>query len=268
MRSSSPAASSPTPSASTGPARCSSARRASRRSRSVPPPTAARTRRRSRRSGASSCASTTTQLARAQRARGAVRGGLRARPRHRVGVRRRAALPAAVPGGHPHRQLARGRRTPPVDSETVEVIEQVPLFDGLTHRDVEGIAAMFKERRFDAGETVTREGAGGAAFFVIESGEATVTSVGRELGPPRRRRLLRRGRADRRRRAHGDDHRDDRPRLPRPHLLGVPAARAAERRRSPGTCCRPSPAGSAPRRTARTRPEVRRRSRGSPSLRT
>jgi pyruvate,water dikinase len=70
---------------------------------------------------------------------------------------------------------------PPVDSETVEVIERVPLFAGLSPRDVEGIAAMFKERRFEAGETITKEGAGGAAFFVIESGDATVTLGGREL---------------------------------------------------------------------------------------
>ena len=72
--------------------------------------------------------------------------------------------------------------TPPVDSETVEVIERIPFFEGLTTRDVEGIAAMFKERRFEAGETVTKEGAGGAAFFVVESGEAMVTLGGREIG--------------------------------------------------------------------------------------
>ena len=41
--------------------------------------------------------------------------------------------------------------TPPVDTETVEVIEQVPLFDGMTPRDIEGIAAMFKERRLRGG---------------------------------------------------------------------------------------------------------------------
>ena len=71
---------------------------------------------------------------------------------------------------------------PPVDSETVDVIERIPFFDGLSSRDVEGVAAMFKERRFAAGETVTKEGAGGAAFFVVESGEATVTLGGREVG--------------------------------------------------------------------------------------
>jgi pyruvate,water dikinase len=71
--------------------------------------------------------------------------------------------------------------TPPVDAETVDAIERVPLFDGISARDVAGIAAMFKERRFEAGELVTKEGSGAAAFFVIESGDATVTLGGREL---------------------------------------------------------------------------------------
>jgi pyruvate,water dikinase len=67
----------------------------------------------------------------------------------------------------------------PVASGPVEVIERVPFFANMSPRDVEGIAALFKERRFAAGETVTKEGAGGAAFFVIESGEATVSIGGR-----------------------------------------------------------------------------------------
>ncbi len=65
-------------------------------------------------------------------------------------------------------------------SGPVAVIERVPLFANMSPRDVEGIAALFKERRFAAGETITKEGAGGAAFFVIESGEATVSIAGRE----------------------------------------------------------------------------------------
>ena len=56
----------------------------------------------------------------------------------------------------------------------------MPFFANMSPRDVEGIAALFKERRFAAGETVTKEGAGGAAFFVIESGEATVSIGGRQ----------------------------------------------------------------------------------------
>ncbi len=69
---------------------------------------------------------------------------------------------------------------PPPGSGPVEVIERVPFFANMSPRDVEGIAALFKERRFAAGETVTKEGAGAAAFFVIESGEAAVTIGGRQ----------------------------------------------------------------------------------------
>ena len=69
---------------------------------------------------------------------------------------------------------------PPAASRPVEVIERVPLFANMSPRDIEGIAALFKERRFAAGETITKEGAGGAAFFVIESGQATVSVGGQQ----------------------------------------------------------------------------------------
>jgi phosphoenolpyruvate synthase/pyruvate phosphate dikinase len=69
---------------------------------------------------------------------------------------------------------------PVAANRPVEVIEGVPLFANMSPRDVEGIAALFKERRFDAGETITKEGAGGAAFFVIESGQATVSVGGQQ----------------------------------------------------------------------------------------
>ena len=64
------------------------------------------------------------------------------------------------------------------------------------------IAALFKERRFAAGETVIQEGSGGAAFFVIESGEANVSIGGEQRGDAEGGRLLRRDRADRRGGAH------------------------------------------------------------------
>ena len=56
----------------------------------------------------------------------------------------------------------------------VKSLQRVPLFADLTKREVQQIARLFKERRFSEGETVVQEGSGGAAFFVIESGEATV----------------------------------------------------------------------------------------------
>jgi pyruvate,water dikinase len=64
-------------------------------------------------------------------------------------------------------------------SGPVEVIEQVPLFANLSLRDLKGIASLFKERRFAPGETITKEGAGGAAFYIIESGSASVSVGGR-----------------------------------------------------------------------------------------
>ncbi len=60
----------------------------------------------------------------------------------------------------------------------VEAVNEVPLFAALRPEDVEQVASLFKERRFAAGETVTKEGSGGAAFFLIQSGEATVSVHG------------------------------------------------------------------------------------------
>ena len=67
---------------------------------------------------------------------------------------------------------------PPVTEAQVEAIERVPFFANLSPRDVEGIAALFKERTFAPGETITKEGAAGASFYVIESGEADVSIGG------------------------------------------------------------------------------------------
>lgn len=60
----------------------------------------------------------------------------------------------------------------------VEAVNEVPLFVSLRAEDVAQVASLFKERRFATGETVTKEGSGGAAFFLIQSGEATVSVHG------------------------------------------------------------------------------------------
>lgn len=65
----------------------------------------------------------------------------------------------------------------------VEVLRKVPLFAELADEDLEQVARVFKKRQFSPGETVTKEGAGGAAFFLIESGEAEVTVRGRSRPP-------------------------------------------------------------------------------------
>ena len=63
---------------------------------------------------------------------------------------------------------------------SVEMLRHVPLFAGLDERELEEIAGTLRERRFAAGDTVTQEGAGGAGFFVVESGEAKVTVDGED----------------------------------------------------------------------------------------
>ena len=161
-----------------------------------------RTRRRSRRSCVEQLCLDDDQLAQLDALADAVRGGLRTGARHRVGVRRRAALPAAVPRGDAGRDRRRGRRRRRSTARPVEVIEQVPLFANMSPRDVEGIAAMFKERRFAAG----RDGhqGGRRRRRVLRDRVGRGDGHGRRPAgrDARRGRLLRRDRAHRRGRPH------------------------------------------------------------------
>jgi CRP-like cAMP-binding protein len=70
--------------------------------------------------------------------------------------------------------------TAPAIGAPIEALQRVPLFADLNRRELKQIARLFKQRRFPAGETVVQEGSGGAAFYVIESGEATVVVSGKE----------------------------------------------------------------------------------------
>jgi pyruvate,water dikinase len=64
----------------------------------------------------------------------------------------------------------------------VETLRHTRLFGELDDSELASIAALFKERRFAEGETVIKEGSGGAAFYVIQSGEAVVTIGGVQRG--------------------------------------------------------------------------------------
>jgi len=74
----------------------------------------------------------------------------------------------------------------PPRRDPVASLQRVELFAGMDRRQSEQIARLLKERRFAKGETVIMEGSGGAAFFIIDSGEAKVSSKGvilATLGP-------------------------------------------------------------------------------------
>jgi Pyruvate phosphate dikinase, AMP/ATP-binding domain/Cyclic nucleotide-binding domain len=73
-----------------------------------------------------------------------------------------------------------GSQKGPATGDPVEALQRVALFAGLDDREFEEIGRLLKERRFAAGETVVMEGSGGAAFFLIDSGEATVSIRGVE----------------------------------------------------------------------------------------
>ena len=68
----------------------------------------------------------------------------------------------------------------------LDTVRRVSVFAELDDAELGQVARLFKQRTFAAGETVAREGSGGAAFYLIESGTATVTVLGQErqaLGP-------------------------------------------------------------------------------------
>jgi len=82
------------------------------------------------------------------------------------------------------RAVTHRRQSPPshgLPGGPAKVIGQVPFFTGLREPDKTQITSMFKERTFPAGETIIKEGVGAAAFFVIESGEATVSIRGKPI---------------------------------------------------------------------------------------
>jgi CRP/FNR family cyclic AMP-dependent transcriptional regulator len=69
-----------------------------------------------------------------------------------------------------------------VAEPSVELLQRVPLFADFERRELQRLARSFRERTFQAGSTVADEGKTGAGFFVIESGEATVSVRGAERG--------------------------------------------------------------------------------------
>jgi CRP/FNR family cyclic AMP-dependent transcriptional regulator len=69
-----------------------------------------------------------------------------------------------------------------VAGPSVELLQKIPLFSELSSRELERLSGSFKERTFNAGDTVASEGEGGAGFFVIESGEAVVEVGGEDRG--------------------------------------------------------------------------------------
>jgi hypothetical protein len=77
---------------------------------------------------------------------------------------------------------ARSEAAPgPPPRDPVAALQRVQLFADMDRRQAEQIARLLKLRPFAKGETVIREGSGGAAFFLIDSGQAAVSCNGVQL---------------------------------------------------------------------------------------
>jgi CRP-like cAMP-binding protein len=71
-------------------------------------------------------------------------------------------------------------------AELADILAQVPLFSKLSKRDRTRLADRMSDRTWNEGDVVIEEGHGGAGFWLIQSGNATVSIAGeviRGLGP-------------------------------------------------------------------------------------
>jgi CRP-like cAMP-binding protein len=68
-------------------------------------------------------------------------------------------------------------------ASVAEDLKRVPLFSGLSQRQLRGLAKDFSERRVPAGALMAKQGEmSGVAFFVIAEGEAAVVVDGARVG--------------------------------------------------------------------------------------
>jgi len=59
-------------------------------------------------------------------------------------------------------------------ADWVPVLQDVPLFDGLSRRHLKRIAGLARTRRFSPGAAIIRAGEAGSAFYVLLDGDARV----------------------------------------------------------------------------------------------
>jgi CRP-like cAMP-binding protein len=71
-------------------------------------------------------------------------------------------------------------------SDHLNALKQVPLFQGLSDRELRSIALDAREEPYSAGQNIVSEGSRAAAFFMIIEGRAKLIQGGRtkrKLGP-------------------------------------------------------------------------------------
>ena len=64
---------------------------------------------------------------------------------------------------------------------TVDMLARVPLFSGLTRKELVQVHGLSKQFRFAPGETIVTEGEPASRFFLVTEGTAHIVSRGRVL---------------------------------------------------------------------------------------
>jgi signal-transduction protein with cAMP-binding, CBS, and nucleotidyltransferase domain len=67
------------------------------------------------------------------------------------------------------------------DEQVLELLAQVPLFEGLSKADLKRIHGLSKPLEFSAGEDVVTQDGRGGRFYLIVEGEAVVTANGEQV---------------------------------------------------------------------------------------
>ena len=71
-------------------------------------------------------------------------------------------------------------------SSTMDYLKKVPIFSALPRKELEWVARAMKERTYEPGAVIVKQGDPGVGFFMIAEGRVEVTHDGhklREMGP-------------------------------------------------------------------------------------
>lgn len=71
-------------------------------------------------------------------------------------------------------------------ADVTDLLKRVPLFEGLSKRDLRHVAHETREQWFNPGQAIVAEGQAGGAFYLIVEGRANVKVNGRKrstMGP-------------------------------------------------------------------------------------
>jgi len=73
-----------------------------------------------------------------------------------------------------------------MNDSIIEMLQNTPLWSGLTKQDLGLVARSSEERNFESGQTIVRKGEPGGGFYLILDGAVEVRSNGKtlsKLGP-------------------------------------------------------------------------------------